>query len=419
MSIASEIEDLNTNLTAAKAAVTAKGGTVGDTGLAGLATEIASIPAGGNVPIGDYGKITILTDLALNIWDEEVNGCSASIVDERKAAAHNIYRDDPTLWFRLQDGEWVYIDEDYEGVPVTLDDILNVYGVSITNVTSNDAYVKYYADTSVNLHGGEKELTLDTLAEFNALGFSSGQTTIKGEQFTQSQLKSIITGPEVTALPDYFAYNADNLIELDLTLSENLTTVGDNCVNYCYSVGATQVSSGYFIARHITSVGDYSFNALNVPVYMPELQYVGDNCFSGLKNTDLSQFSKLISVGQFFASESRLRFVNIPATLTSMGRNSFRNTQDIRAITFPSNSALQTVGLYCFTQLPNLDTISVGKDISGCFDASDQRSFANSSAGNIISEYGIKCTGTGASALMTRFPDASGTPTQTYRKWRS
>lgn len=49
MSIASEITALNTNLTAAKNAVTAKGGTVGNTGLAGLATEIAAIPSGGSV----------------------------------------------------------------------------------------------------------------------------------------------------------------------------------------------------------------------------------------------------------------------------------------------------------------------------------------------------------------------------------
>lgn len=47
MSVYSEISDLNTNLAAAKAAVTAKGGTVGDTGLAGLADEIATIPSGG------------------------------------------------------------------------------------------------------------------------------------------------------------------------------------------------------------------------------------------------------------------------------------------------------------------------------------------------------------------------------------
>lgn len=55
MSIASEIQDLNTNLTAAKNAVTTKGGTVGDTGLAGLATEIASIPSGGGIT--SYGTI--------------------------------------------------------------------------------------------------------------------------------------------------------------------------------------------------------------------------------------------------------------------------------------------------------------------------------------------------------------------------
>ena len=57
MSIASEIQALNTNLTSAKNAVTAKGGTVGDTGLAGLADEIASIPSGGEVP-STFGKVS-------------------------------------------------------------------------------------------------------------------------------------------------------------------------------------------------------------------------------------------------------------------------------------------------------------------------------------------------------------------------
>ena len=47
MTIASEITDLQTNLANAKSAVTAKGGTVGNTGLAGLASEINTIPSGG------------------------------------------------------------------------------------------------------------------------------------------------------------------------------------------------------------------------------------------------------------------------------------------------------------------------------------------------------------------------------------
>lgn len=57
MTIASEIQDLQTNLAAAKTAVENKGGTVGDTGLAGLASEIATIPSG---TTGSWGSLTYL-----------------------------------------------------------------------------------------------------------------------------------------------------------------------------------------------------------------------------------------------------------------------------------------------------------------------------------------------------------------------
>lgn len=57
MSIASEITDLQTNLAAAKTAVENKGGTIGDTGLAGLASEIASIPSGS---ADTWGSVTYL-----------------------------------------------------------------------------------------------------------------------------------------------------------------------------------------------------------------------------------------------------------------------------------------------------------------------------------------------------------------------
>lgn len=59
MSIATELVDLSNNLQSAKTAVSAKGGTVGDTGMSGLATEIASIPSGGGGLV-NYGSITYL-----------------------------------------------------------------------------------------------------------------------------------------------------------------------------------------------------------------------------------------------------------------------------------------------------------------------------------------------------------------------
>lgn len=74
MSIASEIQDLQTNLQAAKSAVATKGGTVADTGLAGLASEIASIPTGGG-PLASYGSITYIdsnnTEQTLDLATEE------------------------------------------------------------------------------------------------------------------------------------------------------------------------------------------------------------------------------------------------------------------------------------------------------------------------------------------------------------
>jgi len=55
--IAEEITDLQDNLAAAKAAVTAAGGTVGDTGLAGLAAEIATVPSGGGGTQSDWEEM--------------------------------------------------------------------------------------------------------------------------------------------------------------------------------------------------------------------------------------------------------------------------------------------------------------------------------------------------------------------------
>lgn len=55
MAIADTILELNDAIQDAKTAVTTAGGTVGDTGLAGLAIEIASIPSGGGATPAFFG----------------------------------------------------------------------------------------------------------------------------------------------------------------------------------------------------------------------------------------------------------------------------------------------------------------------------------------------------------------------------
>lgn len=75
MSIATELTALNTNLQAAKTAVTTKGGTVGNTGLAGLASEIATIPSGGGsddfeLPEPSSGECYLLLEIQGDTIDD-------------------------------------------------------------------------------------------------------------------------------------------------------------------------------------------------------------------------------------------------------------------------------------------------------------------------------------------------------------
>lgn len=108
MSIATEITALNTNLTAAKNAVTAKGGTVGDTGLAGLATEISSIPSGGGpstpvVPPSPSGAYVQFSALTMNFVLDNCESCDPMtvIVDFSKTEDMFNLRDNTSPDFAL------------------------------------------------------------------------------------------------------------------------------------------------------------------------------------------------------------------------------------------------------------------------------------------------------------------------------
>ena len=138
MSIGSEIQDLQTNLQAAKTAVTTKGGTVGNTGLAGLASEIASIPSGGS-PSDEtaYGVVYYNDVFVADVQDIYGDGCTAAVGDLSLLTQFALKNSDSSSQFYLdfefeQGSGWMFRRPEGE-VYYTTEELLEVVGIKVTD----------------------------------------------------------------------------------------------------------------------------------------------------------------------------------------------------------------------------------------------------------------------------------------------
>ena len=215
MSIASEITALNTNLSAAKTAVTTKGGTVGDTGLAGLADEIATIPTGGS--LANYGSITYLD-------------------------ANN---EEQTLTLASEDD---FIELSIGGS----DSVININNTSmtknkITSVTVADG-VQYLPNRFCIGCTGLTSATLPSTIHYignnvfsNCSALNSALTLINvkyiGEQFLygSTSFNQSISLPNIDIIDGYFL-NGCSAFNSSITLNDNMKTIGqrfmDSCTNF-------------------------------------------------------------------------------------------------------------------------------------------------------------------------------------------
>lgn len=196
MSIATEITALHTNLRAAKSAVTAKGGTVGDTGLAGLASEIATIPSGGGdsyvPPIpSEFGVIHYWSSFSTEWRLNSSYGCTVNSVDQTKLVAYmnsvaptetNInfeYADWMGGWYFYGDEEEVPVDLTQAGINVSLDDPYeaSMYFIKteIADVTSPvlTSYLASLAETVFSVWAQNHSTSVATIKRFDC-GWSTG-----------------------------------------------------------------------------------------------------------------------------------------------------------------------------------------------------------------------------------------------------
>lgn len=304
MTIASEIQDLQTNLAAAKNAVVAKGGTTGNTGLAGLANEIAGIPSGGGGgPIPVYGKIEYHSWTS-SASAEFSDGCTIDNIDERVFFKYLSSLDDgsgtgssPTSagfnyngngWVCDYDQETVILPEEMEtktGITVTVDGSWASFMVEKqTTVDTNSPLNSWYLSSNAGLDSFANSMNSSSYYINDGLIIPSGA------------IVSFQCGTSVTSLPGYFMYMIPNLTTVDLSHANNLTTIGESVFASCYNL-----TSFADLPSSITTIGVNFMSgntSFNQPIVLPSsLTSLGSGFLNGC-----NQMVSTVDVGSIPAS---------------------------------------------------------------------------------------------------------------------
>jgi len=164
----------------------------------------------------------------------------------------------------------------------------------------------------------------------------------------------------VTGIADKAFQNCTILKNIDLSVCETLSTIG----NFAFS-GCSNISS-ITIPNNITNISNYAFqnctNLTNVNMH-DNLISIGDYAFSGCTSlTELNLPSSVTSIGSYaFNNCTGFKNITIPDTITSLGNYVFSGCSGLTDLYIPTSIISLTAGLLknC-TSLTNLTIPFVG-----------------------------------------------------------
>lgn len=280
--IAEEITALNTNLAAAKAAVTTAGGTVGDTGLAGLASEIATIPGGGPTPtpdpVSDYGVVRLynyqvgyvnfeqMPDIMnpYALWIDQAqfaSFCQTNNIDIPLDNEMNQYLQVSGTWPSQFNINWYPMEgEPYDGQWSSRTDFEAETGIYFVAPDGANVNAMIGKGSVINPSGATTDITLASQNDLNALcttsynvgggGMGRGERilTINGNQVPAGAVKAFYFGTQNVA-PNgaYFLAGCKNMTYVS-TIPQRLGTA-EGLFTECYSLKRLDFDEGAFNFR--------------------------------------------------------------------------------------------------------------------------------------------------------------------------
>lgn len=416
MSIASEITALNTNLTAAKNAVVTKGGTVGNTGLAGLATEIESIPSGGALPQPSYGRVWY----GDYVWTVEyADGCTVE-VDVEKFTAYlrtNPLEMEDRANFDYNAGEQTWQSWDFR-TPInglTSEQLAEQLGITVT-VNEGAEFAMFSLSSSPDF-SDLKYAEFQSLAEYNS--FANGENdpiSINGNTLERGQIRKYEFGSAPTAIPNYCLSNCNNLVSIT-EVPEGVVSIGDDFLRHSgiYPNGVGRVllpSTLRTIGDNFLQGGSVTKYPVNIPNGVTSIGVDGMNGGNsgGIFREPVSFPTTLTSVGGGFLNHSISynQMIVLPESLTVL-ENWFNTIPDFnQPIYLPQTLTKIKGGFRGFNKMTS--TIYVGNLSPSIVESETYDNFLT--AGNTsYPSYtqGIKIIGANRQAWLNAFPNRTST----------
>lgn len=412
MSIATEIEALNTNLQAAKSAVTAKGGTVGDTGLAGLATEIESIPSGGALPQPSYGRVWY----GDYVWTTEYAEECTVEVDVEKFTTY--LRTNPLMMGDSADFDYNAGEQTWQSwsfrTPIdglTSEQLAEQLGITAT-VDEGAEFAMFSLSSSPDF-SDLKYAEFQSLAEYNS--FANGENdpiSINGNTLERGQIRKYEFGSAPTAIPNYCLSNCNNLISIT-EVPEGVVSIGDDFLKHSgvYPVGVGRI----LLPSTLRTIGDNFLQGgvvTKYPVNIPNgVTSIGANGMNqgnsgGIFNEPMSFPATLTSVGGGFLNNS-INFnqmIVLPGSLTVL-ENWFNTIPWFnQPIYLPQNLTKIKGGFLGFSKMTS--TVYVGNLDPSIVESGTYDNFLTATNIDVPSfTQGIKIIGANRQAWLNAFPN--------------
>lgn len=241
MSIQSEIEDLRTNLAAAKAAIVAAGGVVGDTGLAGVAAEIGSISGGGGDDPGEYGLL-YYHPYSIQLGADQVWNCTVTGMNEERyrawCSSQALDADQPIeFMYSSYMGFWE-ARQGYDmmhGIEIYESDMWPVVGIRVSDYATPQGDGSFRIKKMIVTDDTQTlSVQLANSTDYNALCNNTDTydtiASISGTQIPFAAMTKFVFGTGITAIPNNFL-RWSNVEEV--SSSDAILTIGDLVLYYC------------------------------------------------------------------------------------------------------------------------------------------------------------------------------------------